>query len=98
VQALRAERPEDELALVIGADLVDERQRWHGWPTLKTLADFIIVGRGGYPGAGEAEVALPPVSSTEVRARIAAGRPVDSVVAADVVDYIRERGLYRGEP
>jgi nicotinate-nucleotide adenylyltransferase len=95
VQVLKAERPQDDFALVIGADLVAERERWHGWPTLKTLADFIIVGRGGYPGTAEAELELPQVSSTEVRARISAGRPVDSLVAADVLDYIREKDLYR---
>lgn len=95
VKALRAARPEVDFSLVIGADLVAERERWHGFSELRTLADFIVLGRAGYAEAEAPEVALPKVSSTEVRARLAAGRPVDALVAAEVLDYIRERGLYR---
>jgi nicotinate-nucleotide adenylyltransferase len=94
VQALKAQHPEHEFALVIGADLLAERERWHGWTTLRTLVDFIVVGRGGY-GEGQAQVALPPVSSTEIRSRAARGEPIDSFVDATVADYITERGLYR---
>jgi nicotinate-nucleotide adenylyltransferase len=79
---------------VIGADLVAERERWHGWPELKTLIDFIVVGREGQADVGAA-LDLPPVSSTEIRARMARGEAVDGWMDASVVDYIRERGLYQ---
>ena len=36
-----------------------------------------------------------PVSSTEIRRRIAAGEPVDGELPEAVADYIREKGLYR---
>jgi nicotinate-nucleotide adenylyltransferase len=118
VQALRARHPELQLALVIGADLVTERERWHGWSELKQLARFIVVGRQGTATNGAIEpgmpldtasrppprftplaspiggVELPPISSTLIRQRIARGEPIDAMVPADVVDYIRERGLY----
>lgn len=93
VQALRTRHPDDRFALVIGADLVAERERWHGWSELKTLVDFIVVGRQGSPATGAIE--LPPISSTMVRDKIARGEPIDAIVPARVVDYIRERGLYR---
>ena len=93
VQALKQRRPDDELALVIGADLLAERERWHGWAELRTLVPFIVVGREGHPDTGG--LALPPVSSTVVRQRIARGEPVDALVPADVVDYVAARGLYR---
>jgi len=89
VKALAARHPEHELALVIGGDLVAERERWHGWSELSTLVPFLVVGRG------VGDCALPPVSSTDVRERIAAGRPIDALVDAGVADYIAERGLYR---
>jgi len=107
VEELKRRHPADQFALVIGADLVAERERWHGWPRLSTLVDFIVVGRGGYsearPGPpprdggaeGPVSVQLPPISSTDVRRRIAAGEPCDSFVDASVLDYIRERGLYQ---
>jgi nicotinate-nucleotide adenylyltransferase len=108
VEELKRRHPDDQFALVIGADLVAERERWHGWPKLKTLIEFIVVGRGGYgerglgspPKDGGAEgpvsvVHLPPISSTDVRRRIAGGEACDSFVDAAVLDYIREKGLYR---
>jgi nicotinate-nucleotide adenylyltransferase len=91
VEALRARQPETQFVLVIGGDLTAERERWHGWERLRMLAEFIVVGRGGHGGN---EVALPPISSTEVRARIASGQPIDGLVDATVADYIREKKLY----
>jgi nicotinate-nucleotide adenylyltransferase len=94
VEQLQARHPDASFALMIGADLLEERERWHGWPVLKTLVEFIVVGRGGYPGEARTEVALPPVSSTDVRARLGRKEPVDSLVDAQVIDYIREHKLY----
>ena len=34
------------------------------------------------------------LSSTELRERLAGGRPIDGLVPSDVEDYIREHGLY----
>jgi nicotinate-nucleotide adenylyltransferase len=42
------------------------------------------------------ELASPPVSSSEVRERIARGQPVDELVPAAVARAIEEGGLYRG--
>ena len=42
------------------------------------------------------EIASPPVSSSEVRARIAAGEPIDGLVPPAVARAIEEHGLYRG--
>jgi nicotinic acid mononucleotide adenylyltransferase len=37
----------------------------------------------------------PPISATEVRARIAQGEPFDDLVPPPVAEVIRQRGLYR---
>ena len=42
------------------------------------------------------ELASPPVSSTEVRKRIARGEPLDGLVPPAVAREIQEHGLYRG--
>jgi nicotinate-nucleotide adenylyltransferase len=94
VKALQQRHPEHQFALVIGADLVADRERWHGWAELRTLVPFIVVGRQGNSDTGG--VALPPISSTDIRARIAAQQPVDDCIAVEIVDYIRAGGLYRG--
>jgi nicotinate-nucleotide adenylyltransferase len=38
------------------------------------------------------------ISSSELRARVRRGAPIDFLVPAPVVAYIREHGLYAGEP
>jgi len=37
---------------------------------------------------------LIDVSSTDVRSRLAAGKPVEALVPASVQDYIRQNALY----
>jgi nicotinate-nucleotide adenylyltransferase len=98
VKALLAERPGDTLALVIGADLLGERERWHGYAELSGLVEFAVVGRAGYGPAPGAKVQIPDVSSTEIRARVRRGEPVDGLVVAEVADYIAAHGLYGDEP
>jgi nicotinate-nucleotide adenylyltransferase len=93
MRALMERHPDHRFSIVIGADLVAERERWHGWPELKELVPFIVIGREGSPSTGG--ITLPAVSSTIVRQRLGAGEPVDTLVASAVVDYIRARGLYR---
>ena len=97
VRTLKTRHPEDELALVIGADLLEERTRWHGWPELERIISFLVVGRAGSALAGDSagRFELPRVSSTEVRARLARGEPVEDCVDAEVLDYIRDHDLYR---
>jgi len=97
VKALRARHPDVAWSVVIGADLVAERERWHGWEELKTLIDFIVVGRKGNGdgnGGPATGLEMPPVSSTELRARFADGRSVDGMVDVRIADYVRAHGLY----
>lgn len=93
VKALRAAYPEHRFSLMIGSDLTTERQSWYGADELIALIDFIVVGReGADPTAG---VAMPAVSSTEVRQRLLAGQPVNAFVPRDVLAVINEAKLYR---
>lgn len=103
VKALLSERPGVRVAVVIGSDLVTERERWYGWSELSALAEFVVVGRAGTgPGfAGRTGDDAPPlhipnISSSEVRDRLARGQSVATWVPARVLDYIASHGLYRG--
>jgi len=91
VTAIQAERPELELHLVVGADLVGELPSWYGAKHLEQLVRFTVVGRTGYPGTGPA---MPEVNSSEVHDRLRRGEPVDSLLPRSVLDYIQERKLY----
>jgi nicotinate-nucleotide adenylyltransferase len=95
IEHLLGRHPGHELALVIGADILGETDSWYRFEEIERLVDLIVVGRGGYEGP-EGTVVLPRVSSTEIRARLRAGEPVDHLVPARVLAYIEEQGLYRG--
>ncbi len=97
VEALLAEHPGAELAFVGGTDLFRDRHRWKRWDDLQRLMRFIILGRDGEPDPPGATIAarLPPVSSTDIRARIASGQPVGHLVPPGALDLIEAHGLYR---
>jgi len=99
VQTLQQRHPHDVFSLVIGTDLVGEVDTWTGAADLRRLIPFIVVGRAGrgMPGA-PAGVDIPDVSSTEIRAALAAGRPPSAEVPKSVLDYIASRGLYGSPP
>jgi nicotinate-nucleotide adenylyltransferase len=105
IETLKDAHPGVDLALVIGADLVEESATWHGAEELRRLVPFIVVGRTGRaapqspeasPSApdGVTPIAIPDVSSTAIRAALGAGRPVSAWVPRSVLAYIFEHGLY----
>jgi len=97
LEALRARLPDASFRLLVGPDIVKDPAKWDQNERVRELAPFFVVGRGGHD-AGDAEDApldLPAVSSTEVRARLAAGRDVRGLVPSVVVDYLEQRGSYR---
>jgi nicotinate-nucleotide adenylyltransferase len=93
VHALLAESPGTEFSLIVGADLVRELPSWYRAEELQRLVRIIVVGRTGFEG-GEAGPAMPAISSSEVRERLAQGRPVDALLPRSVLDYVRQRKLY----
>ncbi len=106
VRHFGAEFPGAELAWVIGADQVAQLERWREIAELAGRVEFIVLGRPGWEGRRVPEIpALRltwceghriELSSTEIRARVAAGLPVDYMIPHKTVEYVRENGLYRG--
>ncbi|MCB9622700.1 MAG: nicotinate (nicotinamide) nucleotide adenylyltransferase [Polyangiales bacterium] len=94
LEALAARHPDAQLRLVVGADVLAQTARWHRWDAIEKLAPPLVVGRGGYPLPPESPYAMPEVSSTDVRARLAAGEPTDALLPPSVRAYALERGLY----
>jgi nicotinate-nucleotide adenylyltransferase len=97
---LQRYRPEGRPGLIIGDDLVEGFPAWRQAPRLAELAELIVARRGpstppplAYP-CRQVENLLVPVSSSEIRARLAAGRPVRHLIPERVLRYIRRRRLY----
>ena len=103
LEALREREPGARLYLIVGMDSLIDLPGWKSPDRLLDAARILAVPRPGHwevPSslAGHYEV-LPfretPVSSTEIRARIASGQSCDGLVPAKVLALIREQGAYR---
>ncbi|MFL5305721.1 MAG: nicotinate (nicotinamide) nucleotide adenylyltransferase [Polyangia bacterium] len=97
IRRLQQDHPGTTFSLVIGADLLAEVPSWLGGAELQRTVPFIVVGRAGFasPDAQVAPVALPAVSSRQVRAALAAGGDVRGLVPRAVLDYISTHNLYK---
>jgi nicotinate-nucleotide adenylyltransferase len=92
---------QDELYFLIGADAFADIQTWRRWREVVAAVEFIVVSRpgGSYHVPDGAQVhplegVNLPVSSSEIRRRLAAGEKHVEVPPA-VLAYIREHNLYR---
>ncbi len=102
VNELRRKDPSSQLIVVIGADVVGDLPTWRDEPKLRQNATLAVVDRPGVamveppPGWRSVRVPVAPfdVSSTELRARLEAGLPVDGLIPDPVIRCIRLRGLY----
>lgn len=100
------QRPGRTLFLILGADAVANMGTWRRLDDTRHLADVVVVERAGDlevwpPGDGWRvhHVAIPrlDVSSTDLRERLASGRPVVGLMPPAVVAEIHLRGLYTGD-
>jgi nicotinate-nucleotide adenylyltransferase len=102
VDALSRSHPGDELVLLIGADAFALFDQWREPQRILAMAGIAILVRGGEQGpdtGAHAGVQLlqtrrVDISSTELRARVAAGRTIRGFVPDAVADYIAEHRLY----
>ncbi len=101
VQHLVAAHPTASFRLIVGTDILAETDKWHRWDEVVASAPLIVVGRTGHsvpPGSTVTGLAMPEVSSTEVRARLARGESALPLVPRSVMSYIAERDLYQAAP
>jgi len=94
-----------EAIFVVGADEGAAFPTWKDPQEVLRWVRLAVGTRSGYPPPdleryGDRVLAFqlpsPPVSSTEVRERLARGEPVDGLVPPAVAAALDETGLYRG--
>ena len=103
---VQAKFPDAELFLIIGWDVAPALSTWERYDEVQRLATLVVVNRPGSPpptqleeaGWRVAEVNVPnlEISSSDLRERAAAGRPLDYLIPAAGVRFIRSRGMYAG--
>ena len=94
--------PQAELFYLIGADNAAKLNEWREADELARLAEFVVI-----PRPGEATVNFPApfrgrtlkgfplaVSSSQIRARVKAGLPIEPLVPPPVAEAIRAAKLY----
>ena len=108
LEALRSDRPDDELFLIAGEDALADLPNWVRPERILELTTLAVARRADVPqAAGESfsglrervvwlKMPLLPVSATDIRGRVRRGLAVDDLVPPAVEAYIREHGLYRG--
>ena len=103
VREIARDNPGSDLFLVVGADAAMGISSWERAETLAELVTLVIVNRPGTSIDGEldsrwkslfVEVPAIDISSTDIRARVREGRPLDFLLTRDTIDFIRATGLY----
>ncbi|MCA9524538.1 MAG: nicotinate (nicotinamide) nucleotide adenylyltransferase [Myxococcales bacterium] len=97
LEALAERRPDAELFLLIGSDILQETDKWYRFDAILERAALIVIGRTSYPLADDgAEVPiLPDMSSTEIRRRTRDGLSLERLLSPSVIDYVRAQHLYQ---
>jgi nicotinate-nucleotide adenylyltransferase len=103
LRKLAEEFPGATLYLLIGVDQVREFSTWHQWEEVLKLAQVVMLTRVGIAEAGQqapfvrqvVNVTRIDVSSTLIRARVAAGLSIRYLVPDAVEEIIAREGLYR---
>lgn len=96
--------PGASLFLVVGSDVAGELATWEREAELRAAVTLVVVRRPGVavvlpPPPWRAEAVTIPaldVSSSDLRARAATGRPLEVLVPPAALREIRRRGLYAG--
>lgn len=94
-----------QLFLLLGEDALATFDKWRAPERIRELATIAVMKRGGgrtdagtsalAPGVLEVSARRVDVSSTEIRARLRAGKSIKGFVPESVERFIDDRGLYR---
>jgi nicotinate-nucleotide adenylyltransferase len=103
IRDIAALRPDADLYFITGADALGQILSWKDAEDVLKLAHFVGVTRPGYELSDAhlphdsvtlLDVPAMAISSSNVRARVEAGRPVWYLVPDGVVQYLNKHQLY----
>ena len=108
LEEVAGERLDDEFWFIVGTDALTDMRHWHEPERIVAHATLAVAARAGEV-VDPAALGVPllegrvvtfamerlDVSSTDIRARVAAGRSIRYLVPAEVERYIAAHQLYR---
>ena len=93
---------DSEYFFIAGSDSAEDLHTWKDPEELLDMVKFTAAGRKGHSSKSEYEdricrmdMPLIEVSSSMLRTRLKQREPIDYLIPAEVVSYIRKKGLYR---
>ena len=101
INELKQENPDNEYFLILGTDALVNLPTWHEFEKLKKLVTFVGVNRNGVLKVdlnfSVEFVKIPEiaVSATDIRKRVATGKPIKYLVPSAVEQQIEKLGLYK---
>lgn len=102
---VRAHYPDAELFFITGADSISQIDTWKDSDLIWSLAHFVGVTRPGHSlvvpksplgNVSLLEIPALAISSTDIRARVKAGKPIEYLLPKKVIKFIRKNHLYQG--
>ncbi len=104
IRELKRSRPDDDLHLIMGIDLLTDFDTWKHPEEILKECRLIAMNRPGFDLAvvdkrllAQVELVNVPsvdISSTNIRRRVKSGRSIRYMVPAAVEDYIRTNSIY----
>ena len=100
---LKEREPARSFILLLGADAAADLPRWRDAEEVLRLARVAVFARPGspIPDAAWVSAVVPApaidISATDLRRRVAAGRPIRYYVPDAVATIVAQRGLYRND-
>ncbi len=103
---MHAQHQDAELFFITGADSISQIGTWKDSEQIWPLAHLVGVTRPGHslqvpksPHGAVSLLEIPAlaISSTDIRARVKAGKPIDYLLPQAVINYIHQNNLYRSD-
>ncbi len=104
IKTLIAQNPTNRYHIVIGSDILAEKEKWKNFNQLSKLAPPIVYERVGYSSRqwGKEyhivkDACLPELSSSEIRKRVIEKRDISALVHPAVRDFILKNKIYQAQ-
>jgi nicotinate-nucleotide adenylyltransferase len=106
LQDLKLQFQDAELFFITGADAISQILTWKDVEKIWSLAHFVGVSRPGHTlivpksplgVVSLLEIPALAISSTDIRARVEVGKPIEYLLPDSVISYIQKNSLYQGK-
>ncbi|MEW6009153.1 MAG: nicotinate-nucleotide adenylyltransferase [Candidatus Omnitrophota bacterium] len=92
--------PKDKIFFITGSDSLRQLDKWKDFDQIKHLSTFVVAKRSGFNlkrKSGIRFIQMNPIdiSSSMIRSYLKRNKPVINFLDKKVLNYIREKGLYR---